>query len=51
MSSRKLRMRNIQEILSDLMILLSKIKFTDKNISMYYNKKGELIVKINVGVV
>lgn len=41
--------KNIQDLLRDLIIVVSKMKFNEKNISMYMNKKRELIIRINAG--
>lgn len=41
--------RDTSIIIQDLMVALSKMKFTEKNISVYYNKKRELIIRVNAG--
>lgn len=44
-------MKDLQKVIRDMIIIVSKMKFTDKNISMHYNKKKELIIKINAGII
>ena len=45
------KMRKLQYVIMDIINIISARKDLDKITSMYYNKKKELIVKINLGVV
>ena len=47
----KKKEKSLQKMLESFVACIAKIKFTDKNISMYRNKKKELIVRINAGVI